>query len=101
MIKVSYRVDGENILELEAKGHANGTKVGELDLICAIVSTILTGGFNAINDDKNYKMTLDEGFAKLIVNNPNEHDNSVVSTIICQLKTLETKYSKNISIKKE
>ena len=101
MIKVSYKCDSGNIIEFEVKGHADSIKVNGFDGICAIVSTLLVGGFNSIEDDSNYQMTLKEGYAFIKVKEPNDKDNARIETILNQLKMLETKYSKNISVKEK
>ena len=50
MIKVSIISSGEIVNGLEVKGHANFAEHGK-DLVCAGVSCIITGGFNALNKE--------------------------------------------------
>ena len=78
------------------KGHATTAEYGN-DLVCAAVSAIVTGGFNAFNDDDVSEIALDEGYAKVIVKTENGY--SILKTIIVQLKTIEEAYPKNIKIK--
>jgi len=99
MISVSYRAKDDYVLELRVSGHADFAKSNELDLVCACVSSIVIGGLNQIADDKNYVMTVKSGDVMVNVLKTNTIDNSVIMTIITQLKTLETKYSKNINVK--
>ena len=101
MITVIYRVVDEVVLGLKVLGHADYAKSSELDLVCACVSSIVIGGLNQIIDDKNYKMKVKPGDVEVKVAKPNIDDNIVLKTIITQLKTLETKYSKNINVKNE
>ncbi len=101
MIKVNYRLKDGYVKSLEILGHADYSKNNELDLVCACTSSIVIGGLNAIKDEKNYIMLVFSGNVKLEVDKPNISDNAVVVTIITQLKTLETKYSKNINIKEK
>ena len=101
MIKVNYHLEDGYVKNLEVLGHADYSKNGELDLVCACVSSIVIGGFNAIKDNKNYIMSVLPGNVKLEVNKTNIRDDAIIETIITQLKTLETKYSKNINIKEK
>lgn len=99
MIQVKYYIEGGFIKKLSIQGHADFCKTNNLDVVCACASSIIVGGLNAIDDDKNYQMTLNSGDVKVEVITSNEHDDVVLKTIIMQLKTLETKYSKNINVK--
>jgi len=99
MIKVTYQVVNDFVLGLKVLGHAEYSRLGELDLVCACVSSIVIGGLNQIDDDKNYKIKVNSGDVEVMVSKANENDNVVLKTIITQLKTLETKYPKNIDVK--
>jgi|SRR5574344_1341053 uncharacterized protein YsxB (DUF464 family) len=101
MIKVTYQVVNDVILGLKVLGHADYSKLGELDLVCACVSSIVIGGLNQINDDKNYKMKVNSGDVEVVVSKANNNDDIVLKTIVTQLRTLETKYPKNINVKNE
>jgi Predicted ribosomal protein len=101
MIKVTYQVVNDVILGLKVLGHADYSKLGELDLVCACVSSIVIGGLNQINDDKNYKMKVNSGDVKVVVSKANNNDDIVLKTIVTQLRTLETKYPKNLNVKNE
>ena len=46
-------------------------------------------------------MSVFPGDVKVEVKLANEHDDVVIETIIMQLKTLESKYSKNINVKEK
>ncbi len=101
MIKVNYHKDDGYVKNLTVLGHADYSKNDELDLVCACVSSIVIGGLNAIKDEKNYIMSVTSGNVKLEVIKANDSDNKVIETILIQLKTLETKYSKNINVKEK
>ncbi len=101
MIKVNYHKDDRYVKNLTVLGHADYSKNDELDLVCACVSSIVIGGLNAIKDEKNYIMSVSSGHVKLEVIEANDSDNQVIETILIQLKTLETKYSKNINVKEK
>ena len=96
MIKVDLIYNGDLICGFTMKGHANTADYGN-DLVCAAVSAIVTGGFNAFNDDDVSEIALDEGYAKVVVKSENGY--SILKTIIVQLKTIEEAYPKNIKIK--
>lgn len=102
MVKVDYKInEGNEIIYLSIKGHADSYVVDNKDLVCAIVSTITIGGLNEIKDDHNYKMSVKDGDIEVKVLTPNNYDNVVLKTILTQLETLESKYKKNITIKCE
>lgn len=96
MIKVDLIYNGDLICGFTMKGHANTADYGN-DLVCAAVSAIVTGGFNAFNDDDVSEIALDEGYAKVVVKSENGY--SILKTIIVQLKTIEEAYPNNIKIK--
>ena len=78
-------------------GHAGSGPYGH-DLVCAAVSSIITGGFNAFRDEDIVKCSLDEGKAEIEIY---QNDKSVVilSTLIRQLETIAEAYPKNLKIK--
>ena len=97
MIKIIIKKSNGNYL-LEAKGHANSAPHGE-DLICAAVSSILTGGINAIKNPSNFNLKLDEGYSLIESKSSISKDDEVVlQTIETQLKTIEESYPKFIKI---
>ena len=96
MIKVDLIYKMDQCIGLTMQGHANSADYGN-DLVCAAVSAIVTGGFNAFNDDDIEEIALDEGYAKVITKT--ENGLIILKTIIVQLKTIESAYPKNIKIK--
>lgn len=101
MIKVNYHKEDGYVKNLTILGHADFSKNDDLDLVCACISSIVIGGLNAIKDEKNYIMSVNSGNVRVEVKETNDHDNDVIETIIMQIKTLETKYSKNINVKEK
>jgi len=101
MIKVYFKEIDENVVLLKVLGHADYSKSGNLDLVCACVSSIVIGGLNQINDIQNYKSSVNSGDVEVVVDKANIKDDAVLRTIITQLSTLSTKYQKNIKIEKE
>ena len=90
MIKVVIKRDesSNKITSIEVKGHSNKDIKGK-DLVCAAVSSIITGGANALLD-KEYDFKLEEGDAHIkALDIPSDHDAVVLNTIEVQLKTVE------------
>ena len=100
MIKVQIGHASNNQVNfIEVKGHANSAPHGE-DIVCAGVSAILGGGFNNLKNYKDYELKLDEGYALFKANAPlDAHDEVVIETIICGLKSIHELYPKFIAIK--
>lgn len=83
---------------LEIKGHAGSSESGK-DLICAGVSSIVTGGFNALKKEEIASITLEEGYAKVELTNDSTYSNLVLEVILIQLQTIEVSYPQYIDIK--
>ena len=99
MIKVLIKKEENKFVSLEVKGHANSAPHGE-DLICAAVSAVLTGGLNNLENPKDFDIILDEGYAYVKANESvSSHDEIVLETIICGLKTIAEENGKFITIK--
>ena len=99
MIKVLIKREGNKFVSLEVKGHANSAPHGE-DLICAAVSAVVTGGFNSLENIKDFEAKLDEGYAYLKANKTvSSHDEIVIETIINSLKTIAEDNGEFIQIK--
>ena len=90
MIRVVIKVDesSQKITSIEVKGHAGKDAYGK-DLVCAAVSAIVTGGFNAL-DVKGYDFLLDEGHAYAKAKSiPSNNDAVVLRTMQIQLQTVQ------------
>ena len=96
MIKVNLIKTNDIVTGLKVTGHAMSAEYGN-DLICAAVSAILTGGFNAFNDSDIKSIELKEGYAFVEVNLNKGQE--VLKVLEIQLKTLEESYPKYIKIK--
>lgn len=96
MIKVNLIKVNDQVIGIEVTGHSNSAPYGK-DLICAAVSAIVTGGFNAFNEEDIDSCLLEEGYAKVVVKSSNGL--VILNTIIVQLKTIEVSYPKFIKIK--
>ncbi len=99
MIKVLITKEENKFRSLEVKGHSNSAEYGN-DLICAAVSAVVTGGFNNIEQIKDYEFVLSEGYAMLQPKGKvSSHDEIVIETVIVQLKTIAEEYPKFVQIK--
>ena len=99
MIKVLIKREENKIVSLEVKGHAKSAEQGK-DLVCAGVSTVLTGGFNSLESPKSFELKLEEGYALAkAIKEVSSHDEVVLETIINSLKTMEESYPQFINIK--
>ncbi len=99
MIKIVIKrdVSSQKIIQIEVKGHANSDEYGK-DLVCAAVSSVITGGMNALLD-KDYDFKLDEGHAYIkALDIPSDYDSVVLKTIEVQLKTIEESDPKYVRI---
>lgn len=97
MIRVSIISKNEICYGLEVKGHADFAPHGQ-DLVCAGVSCIITGGFNALNNEDIEEIVLEEGYAKVILK-PESKSLDVLNVIIIQLQTIQESYPKFLKIK--
>ncbi len=99
MIRAKVFRSTERLCGLEVKGHANYDQYGQ-DVVCASVSSIITGGFNAFEDKEIEEISLKEGLAKIKIV---ESDSAVLKlqVIITQLETLKQAYPQYITIENE
>ena len=99
MIKIVIKrdVSSQKIISIEVKGHANSAEYGK-DLVCAAVSTVMTGGMNALQD-KEYDFKLEEGHIYVkALDIPSDYDSVVLKTIEVQLMTIEESNHKYVQI---
>ncbi|MCR4879955.1 MAG: ribosomal-processing cysteine protease Prp [Bacilli bacterium] len=98
MIKVKITYVDNKFQSLKVSGHAKSAEYGK-DLVCAEVSAVVTGGFNALEDIDNFEVKLEEGLAYLERKGTiSAHDEVVIATIISGLKTIEEANEKFIKI---
>ena len=98
MIYVNLIKQKDSVIGFECNGHANSDVFGK-DLICAGVSSIITGGFNALRDEDISECYLEDGYAKVTLKNVDCYSKVVLDTMITQLSTIEEEFPKNIKIK--
>ena len=98
MIKIEATRKNGKIVNLTVKGHANSAPKGE-DLVCAAVSSLLTGGCNALKEPNCFTIKLESGDASINeLRHANEHDYEVLETMMIQFKTIEESYKKFLQI---
>ena len=98
MIRITFTEKDSLLTGFECKGHANSDVFGK-DLICAGVSSIITGGFNALRDEDISECYLEDGYAKVALKNVDCYSKVVLDTRITQLSTIVEEFPKNIKIK--
>ena len=99
MIKIVIKrdVSSQKITQIEVKGHANSADYGK-DLVCAAVTTVMTGGMNALQD-KDYDFKLEEGHIYVkALDIPSDYDSVVLKTMEVQLMTIEESNHKYVQI---
>ena len=88
MIEIKVQSNLGKFVSLKVTGHANSAESGK-DLVCSAVSAVVTGGFNAIKEVKNFSFVLEEGNAQLkSLGTISSHDEVVIETMLTQLKTI-------------
>lgn len=101
MITILLKEKDGHFVSLEAKGHANSAPYGA-DLVCAAVSAVILGGFNALTNAKAYEAKASEGYASLQAKEiPSEHDEIVLSTIITQLASLAESHPESVRLERK
>ena len=97
MIKVLIKKE-EKFVSLKVTGHANSAPHGE-DLVCAAVSSVITGGLNSLEHPEDFAIVLKEGNASVEAKKDvSSHDEVVLETIITGLKTIAEGNDKFITI---
>lgn len=104
MIKVFIKETKQQITQVTVKGHANSAEYGK-DLICASVSTAVTGIINELMKRKVFEegrayYELDEGFVNIIMITSDRDGQVVLETFVTILETIENSYPKYLTITK-
>lgn len=99
-VDIEYQVSGKFLESIDVSGHADSAPYPH-DLVCAAVSAIAVGAMNALEDvDGKYDIEIEDGHVSFKANKSlTEHDNTVLETMIIQLKTIELSYKNTIKIK--
>lgn len=98
-VDIEFANEGKFIESIEVEGHANSAPYPH-DLVCAAVSAIVVGSMNALENSDEYNIEIEEGHVMFESNKKlTDHDNTVLETMIIQLKTIELSYKNTIKIK--
>ena len=100
MVKVEARKENGKVISLKLSGHANSGEYGK-DLVCAGVSSIITGGASALENITSFNVKLSIGNSCIELKKDQQlskHDEIVMETILVQLQTIEHSYPKFIEI---
>ncbi len=106
MIQVRLSITDSKILSMNVTGHAKSAKRGQ-DLVCASVSSIMTGALNALDRFAPGVCALqlhdseDAWIDIQVRDNQNTDAQLILQTILIQLETIEINYSKYIHIAKQ
>ena len=102
MIKVTIGYRNNQFSYLRSSGHAGYAKHGQ-DIICAAISGIIPGGFEALKDgDERYAAEVKEGFVELkSLSEMSEHDLAVIDTIIAQIEGIARSYPDYVSLERK
>jgi len=97
-IEVSYKHGA--IRSIKASGHADSAPAGH-DLVCAAISAIILGGFNALRENK-YRFEVHDGFGSVeVLRNPGTRDATVLETIVTQLESVAESHPDNASLERK
>ena len=100
MTTVKINKDKNTISQVTISGHALSGEYGS-DLVCAGISTVITGLCNALDQLSEYdgdKITIKEGYVNIPDVNSNDAVQLIMEVLIVQLKTIEENYSNYIEI---
>ena len=100
MIKIIIKKTKNNFKEIKVTGHAN--EKNNLNLVCAGVTAIITGGFNALYHSANHekiKLKLKHGYAFINVIKYDDLNNHYLKVIYYQLLTIYEQNKNFIKLK--
>ena len=103
MIKVKVTYHNDAIVNVEVTGHADYDEYGK-DLVCAGVSTLLTGIANTLvtlGDREHQSITLRDGYANITMHSTSHDEQLILETLLISLKTMEESYGQYIEIVKK
>ena len=98
MIQVKKIYSENELTGLKIHGHSQSNSSGK-ELICAGVSSIVTGGFNALDPSEIETVALEEGYAEVKLIPGSGKSKTVLEVILVQLETIAESYPQFIRIK--
>lgn len=100
MTKVKIKKQAESIVNIVISGHAMSAEYGQ-DLVCAGISSVVTGICNALDTLSNYdtsKIIMKAGYVEIPDVSRDEREQLILQVLIVQLKTIEEVYPDYIEI---
>lgn len=99
MIQVKVSLENGKYKSMHVTGHAGSGDPG-FDLVCAGVSSIMTGALNGFDQlDKSVKLNLtQEPLVSIDIIQTNDLNQKLFEFVLIQLKTIETSYQEFIEI---
>lgn len=99
MIQVKVSLENGEYKSMRVTGHAGSGDPG-FDLVCAGVSSIMTGALNGFDQlDNSVKLNLtQEPLVSIDIIQSNELNQKLFEFVLIQLKTIETSYQEFIEI---
>jgi uncharacterized protein YsxB (DUF464 family) len=97
MIHVTVLTKNDTIHMLKVTGHATSAPYGK-DLVCAGVSAVVTGGFNALAM-QHCRIKNKDGLAEVQIDQFDMHNQHVLAVILVQLQTMVEAFPEFVSIK--
>lgn len=98
MIHVNVIKKEHQIIELSVSGHALFDQLGK-DLVCAGVSSIMTGLLNAIDLKTNYDCWIKDNEMVIKTDEVSEIGQLICETGLIQLQTIQEQFPNNIQIR--
>lgn len=98
MIHISVSYQNNHIVKLKAQGHALFDEYGK-DIVCAGVSSILTGLLNAIDLKTDYDCWIDDESMNVETDKVSEIGQIILETGLIQLQTIQQQFPNNIQIR--
>ena len=98
MIHINVNYQDNHIVKLTAEGHALFDDYGK-DIVCAGVSSIMTGLLNAIDLKTDYECWIDEDSMNVQTNKVSEVGQIILETGLIQLQTIQQQFPNNIKIR--
>lgn len=99
MVHVNIGISGDLIQSVTVKGHACSGEYGQ-DLVCAGVSSIMTGALNALDIlfPGQCRLRMADNCMEAAAETGNEQLQAVLRTIVSQLETMEEGFPDNIKV---
>ncbi len=103
MVNIVFYLEENDYCGFSSIGHAEFDKIGS-DIVCSAISSVIVGGLNAIDNTKDFDISIKSGNVKCLKKkdkNISLNDKVVLKTIRIQLETIKESRPKNISIREE